>query len=737
MWSMMIQYGPEKVYAQAAETIAPLVLSRLAGPIEVDGFVNDPAWAEIDSLPVVMYSPIFMGNMTERTDIRIAYDSQYLYLGGKLYDSDPDGIRANSMYRDRYSGDDTVALILDTFNDQQNALWFTTTPNGIRIDLAVSNDLNSSGRDAFGTVINRSWNTFWDAATQMTDYGWSVEMRIPFTSLGFQTTEGLVEMGMSVTRRISRKNEIHEFPAIPPNWERAYAKPSQLCRIHLHNVNVGRPFYIIPYLSSGIDQYSILSDDETQYNHQSEWTRNVGGDLKYNLTNNLTLDVTVNTDFAQVEADDQQVNLTRFSLFFPEKRRFFQERSGIFEFRTAGRSDRLFNTRQIGLYEGETVPIYGGARLVGRIGAWDIGTINMHTAVAHGNPSENFGVYRLRKQVLNPNSHLGSIVTTRFGSDGSRNIVYGFDSQIKISSRKYLDFKWAQTFDTSSQRNTISANGFARAQIERRADIGLSYRIATAWGGQEFEPGIGFASRKGFIQPFAVVGYGWFASEQSKIQSLQPQIVFTQFLRDSDGSIETQISWLSWSLDMKSGDSHNFQLEVRTDDLTEVVELPENTEIPVGRYNYYNFGWDYQMRLGRLWRVNGAAEVGEFYDGTNIQIELEPTWNISRYIELGGTYQFNRVRFPDREQHFFVHLARIRAQISFSSAASISTFLQYSTAADIVSANVRFRYNFREGNDLWLIYNEGRNTDRMSHIPSTPFLDSRTIFLKYTYTFIR
>ncbi len=143
------------------------------------------------------------------------------------------------------------------------------------------------------------------------------------------------------------------------------------------------------------------------------------------------------------------------------------------------------------------------------------------------------------------------------------------------------------------------------------------------------------------------------------------------------------------------------------------------------------------MRLGRLWRVNGAAGVGEFYDGTNIQIELEPTWNISQYIELGGTYQFNRVRFPDREQQFFVHLVRIRAQISFSSAASISTFLQYSTAADIVSANVRFRYNFREGNDLWLVYNEGRNTDRMSHIPSTLFLDARTIFLKYTYTFIR
>ncbi len=723
--------------AQSPDTNSPLALPRLTEPIQVDGFVNDLAWEKVASLPFVMYSPIFMDSMSEQTDIRVAYDDQYLYLGGKLYDRNPDGIRANSMYRDRYSGDDTVGLILDTFNDRQNALWFLTTPNNVRIDMSISNDLESGGRDPFGSVINLSWNTFWDSAAQRTEFGWSVEMQIPLTSLGFQSLDGQVEMGMSVTRRISRKNEIHQFPAIPPNWDMSYAKPSRLRRVSLREVKAGCPFYITPYVASGTEQFSMLSNDASQYDQLSNWSADVGGDVKYNLTNNLTLDLTVNTDFAQVEADDQQVNLTRFSLFFPEKRRFFQERSGIFEFRTVGRSDRLFNTRQIGLNEGETVPIYGGARLVGRVGSWDIGFINMQTGAAHGNPSENFGVYRLRTQVFNPGSFIGALGTTRLGSKGNSNVVYGIDSQIKITPNEYLELKWAQTFDEGSPRHDPRANGFARIQIQRRTEIGLSYRFASVWGGTEFEPGVGFVSRRGFFQPFFVVGYGWFASEQSKIQSIRPQLLFTQFLRDSDGSLETQIAWIDGFINMKSGDSHTFQIETWIDSLTAPAELPEDTEIPIGRYKFFNFIWEYEMRYGLLWRIDAAAEMGQFYDGSNIQIEIEPTWNPSRYLELGGTYQFNRVRFPDRMQEFFVHLARIRTQISFSTAASVSAFLQYSTSADIVSANVRFRYNFKEGNDLWLVYNEGRNTDRMPHRPILPLLDSRALFLKYTYTFIR
>jgi len=727
----------ERSHSQSVETDSPFVPTRLSGPIEIDGFINDSAWAEIDPLPLVMYEPIFRGALSERTDIRIAYDDQYLYLGGNLYDSNPDGIRANSMYRDLYSGDDTVSLILDTFNDRQNGLWFFTNPNGIRADMAISNDLEGSVGSPFGTVINSSWNTFWDVATQVTDMGWSVEMRIPFTSLGFQSEEGVVEMGFSVTRQIARKNETQVFPAIPPNWNMSFAKPSQLGRIQLRDVRAGRPLYITPYVSGGGATEANLLEDESKYEHKSSLTGDIGGDVKYNITNNLTLDLTVNTDFAQAEADDEQVNLTRFSLFFPEKRRFFQERAGIFDFRTAGRFDRLFNTRQIGLYEGETVPIYGGARLVGRIGSWDVGAINMQTAAAHGNPSENFGVYRLRKQVFNPNSYVGSMVTTRIASNGYWNTVYGLDSQIKVGGREYLEFKWAQVFDEALPDVTLRDNSYARARIERRTEIGFAYSLSSTWGGPNFEPGMGFVSRTGFIQPFATLSYGWFASEASKILSMRPRLLFAQFRRDSDGSLETGAYWFSWFVSMKSGAYHTFEVQARTEDLLEAVEFPEDTEVPLGKYSFYNLGWEYMAHSGRLFRVDGSATVGSFYDGTNIEIQAEPTWNLSRHLELGATYQFNRVRFPDRGQAFFVHVARVRTQIGFSTQASINAFLQYNTASDVVSANVRFRYNFREGNDLWIVYNEGRNTDRLSSDPELPFLDGRRVLMKYTYTFIR
>ncbi|MCY4672889.1 MAG: DUF5916 domain-containing protein [Bacteroidetes bacterium] len=734
---ILFQFTPAEPWAQSVETDSPFLPTRLTESIDIDGFVNDPAWEEVAPLPLVMYEPVFRGDLSERTDIRIAYDDQYLYLGANLYDSNPAGIRANSMYRDLYSGDDTVSLILDTFNDRQNGLWFFTNPNGIRADMAISNDLEGIGGSPFGTVINSSWNTFWDVATQVTDMGWSVEMRIPFTSLGFQAEQGVVEMGFSVSRQITRKNETYIYPAIPPNWNLAYAKPSQLGRIQLRDVHAGRPVYITPYVSGGGSTEANLVEDESRYEHQSRWTGDIGGDVKYNLTNNLTLDLTVNTDFAQAEADDEQVNLTRFSLFFPEKRRFFQERAGIFDFRTSGRFDRLFNTRQIGLYEGETVPIYGGLRLVGRVGNWDVGAINMQTAAAHGNPSENFGIYRLRKQIFNPNSYVGSMVTTRIASNGYWNIVYGLDSQIKVGNREYLEFKWAQVFDEAFPDISLRNNSFARARIERRTEIGLSYILSSTWGGPNFEPGMGFVSRTGFIQPLIVFGYGWFASEASRVLSMRPRVVLTQFRRDSDRSIESGAYWFSWFLSMKSGAYHTFELQARTEDILEAIEFPEDTEVPIGKYNFYNLGWEYMAQNGRLLRVDGAASVGSFYDGTNVEIQAEPTWNLSRHLELGATYQFNRVRFPDRGQAFFVHIARIRTQIGFSTQASINAFLQYNTASDVVSANIRFRYNFREGNDLWIVYNEGRNTDRLSNDPELPFLDGRRVLMKYTYTFIR
>ena len=716
-----------------------LYLQRVSDRVVIDGLLDDPAWDELQPFPLVMYEPVFRGEMTERTEIRVGYDSDFIYAAAKFYYEDTADMRANSMYRDRYSGDDVFSVFLDTFNDQQHGLWFSTNPNGVRMDYAISNDLVFLGPTPFGSAINESWNTFWDAATTRTDEGWFAEMRIPFSSLGFQDRDGVVEMGMALGRWMPSKAEIHVFPAIPPSWDMGYAKPSQYARVRLENAGSGRPLYITPFVAGGASRLSALNDAEDAYEIEDDLTGDVGLDLKYSVTNNLTLDITVNTDFAQAEADDQQVNLSRLPLFFPEKRQFFQERAGIFEFRTIGRFGRIFYSRRIGLHEGQNVPLIGGGRLVGRVGAWDLGLLNIQTAEGAGLPMENFGVYRVRRDVFNANSFVGGIVTTRVGWDGTYNHVYGLDSQFRVSPKQYLTLKWAQVLSNDTSLNPLhdASGGYARVRIERRTQIGFSYTLLGTWLGRNFLPGVGFLSRAGFLNPLAIVGYGWLAKESSRVLSYRASLLATQYLRDKDGTLDWTFVRLDAPIVMKNGDVHTVTIESNVEDFREPLELPENTIVPVGRYRYAGFEWSYMMSDGRLLRTNATVTASRLYDGSNVGFEVEPTWNVSRYLELGAVYQFNRVRFPKRDDGFSVHVGRLRVQIGFTTKMSVNAFMQYNASTDNFLANMRFRYNFREGNDLWIVFNEGRNTDRYSVDPVLPALDSRVLLLKYTYTFIR
>jgi hypothetical protein len=394
----------------------PLVLPRLGGPITLDGFSDEPAWEAIEPLILTMHLPIFEGAMTERTEIRVAYDNDYLYLAGRMYDSDPEGIQAVDIVRDGANfQNDWFGLFLDSFNDNENTLAFFTNPVGMRTDFSLSNDVQNIQRD-----FSKSWSTFWDAAIQRNDQGWFAELRIPFSSLRFQDENGEVIMGLTVSRSIARKGESHVFPAIPPNWGRYSTwKASQAQRVRFTGVYSRSPLYITPYALGGLNQAVALNQAGSEYDVTNTPARDLGLDIKYGLTSNMTLDLTVNTDFAQVEADDQEINLTRFSLFFPEKRLFFQERASTFEFGLGGYS-RLFHSRRIGIHEGNQVPIYGGARLVGRVGDWDVGAIDMQMAPLKDEngkdqllPSENLGVARLRRQVLNPYSYVGGMATSR------------------------------------------------------------------------------------------------------------------------------------------------------------------------------------------------------------------------------------------------------------------------------------------------------------------------------------
>ncbi|NNF05011.1 MAG: carbohydrate binding family 9 domain-containing protein [Rhodothermales bacterium] len=713
-----------------------LELDRLNGPIVLDGRIDEAAWREVRPLDVVMYAPVHEGRMTEDTEIRVAYDDGYLYMAARLFDADPNGIRSNSLYRDRYSGDDTVALILDTFNDNENALWFFTTPAGVRFDMAVTGDAEGRG-PGFGGAVNNSWNTFWDVATARFDGGWTAEMRLPYSSLGFQEVDGRVEMGLIAYRYIARKGERHIYPSIPPNWSMGFAKPSQARTVVLRGVTSQKPIYVTPYVTGGVGRAADLNEAGTKWITDVDPNRDAGIDLKYSVTNNLTLDATVNTDFAQVEADDQQVNLSRFSQFFPEKRQFFQERAGIFSFST-GRRDRLFHSRKIGLHQGQEVRILGGGRLVGRVGEWDVGALNMQTEADAGLPSENFGVVRLRRRVINDQSYAGSMLTSRLGADGSYNVAYGLDGIIRLAPDGYLDVKWAQSIEQTvvdEGRFDFADAGLLYVEYERRGTLGWTYDGGVTYAGALYDPGIGFVTRRDFLQLSADVQYGWLRPDESRYRTYDASIFGHVYFRNEDGSVESASLGHSWDFAYKSSADARLSANLEVEDLPEDLSLPEDMSVPAGRYTFAGAQGRYTLPAGDLIRGGFSVGGGTFYDGWRIEAGLDPTWSVSRFIELAGSYEYTRIGFPDRDQSANIHLLGVRSRIALNTQVSLSTFVQYNTAAEVAIANLRFRYNFGEGNDLWVVYNDNLNTHRERFDPVLPVSQSRTLLFKYTYTF--
>jgi hypothetical protein len=462
--------------AAAAQDKKPLALQRLSAPIALDGMPDEVAWQQVAPLPLTMYAPVYQGTPTQRTEIRVAYDDENFYAAGWFYDSDPNGIRVNSLYRDRWNGDDAFAIYIDAFNDNRNAKWFGTTPSGMRFDILVSDD---------GVTQNQSWDTFWDSKARITDLGWFVEVRIPFSSLGFQVVDGKAVMGLTVTRLVSRLNERVTFPAIEPKYE--FRQPSVAQDVELTDVHSSRPLYVTPYLLTGVTQAPSLPPGAVSFETDRDVSREIGLDLRYPLSSELTLDVTTNTDFAQVEADDQQVNLDRFSLFYPDKRRFFQERSEIFDFVT-GSTGRVFHSRQIGLRDGHTVPVLGGARLVGRAGGFDIGLLNMQTQETDGAATENFGVARVKHKAFNAYSYVGGILTTRL-SDGQHNVVYGADATIRVFGNDYLAFGATQSADdTDGDSTNVWERHQTYFQWRRRTTRGWMYEPPAHTQGPRTDP---------------------------------------------------------------------------------------------------------------------------------------------------------------------------------------------------------------------------------------------------------
>ena len=702
---------------------AAINLQRIEGPILIDGRIDEEAWATVEPFPLVAYQPTYLGSKSEQTVIRVAYDDNYIYAAGHLYLDDLDNIRANSYYRDRWSGDDTFGLVLDTFNDNESALWFYTNPLGMRADGLVSNDAESS--------TNYDWNTHWDAAAVITEEGWFAEMKIPFSSLGFQVEDGKAVFGLSVYRWLTATSERHLYPDISPEFNNGFRKPSQLQDVILDGIERRNPIYVSPYGLTGVNQFSALNDTGSEYNLSRDPTNEVGLDFKYDLTPNLTLDITANTDFAQVEADDQQINLTRFSLFFPEKRQFFQERAGIFDFDTGEESSRLFHSRRIGLVNGEPIRILGGARVVGRVQDWDIGFLNMQTSRQGGIPTENFGVLRLRKNAFNDYSTVGGMLTSRLNEDGKYNIVYGLDGIIRVIDDEYLTLKWAQSFDEDiAERDSYNPLNGGRAVFNwtRRKIQGLNYDFTLTWSGADYLPGLGFTRRSNFTYLSPDVNYQVFKDESSKLRRVWVGNWASAYFRNDDGSVESFWAHPFYRFELKNGATFLISTDHYFEDVRAAFSLSADAEVPVDSYWYHDAWLAATAPEGWQFRPDVTLITGSFYDGWRTSISPGLAWNISRHLELGVEYEWNIIRFPDRNQEFNAHLPRVRFQAALNNHFSAASLVQYNSQTNRLNLNTRLRYHFGEGKDLWLVYNEGINSERSSFSgPRLPIAESRTV----------
>ena len=688
-----------------------IVAHRTDQPIEIDGQLDEPSWALAEPVSdFVQSEPHEGGSPSERTEVRVVFDDENVYIGAYLYDSEPDKILINDLRRDfnTYEGD-VFGIAIDAFYNQTTSLAFFTSPGGPKQDNQALGD---------GRYINTSWDGIWFTASRLQEDGWSCEMAIPFKTLRFEAKENQI-MGINFKRRIRRKAEDLYWSLVPRRYtvHRQSLAGDLLFR---EKIEPGRNLQLKPFVTTHFSQ------DPSDIANPNEWTLDGGIDVKYSITPGLTLDGTYNTDFSQVEVDTEQINLTRFSLFFPEKREFFLENANLFQFgdvpaeRGASRTEetQLFYSRRIGLSsEGQPLPILGGARLSGRIGHVALGLFNIHQEEFDESPSNNFTVMRLRYDVLE-NSDIGAIFITREGgNDDDYNRSYGVDANLQFSQNLRVNSYLARTESPNMEGRDF------QGKISSQWDDGfLLIRGLFADIGENFNPEVGFAPRTGVrtyqynlaLKPRPGGGF---------IREFHPHS-HTKYYTDRSNTTLTKDS--HYALEIKFADrstfevSHNPQFER----LTVPFQLREDITIPPGDYSFDEFKVQYTSDRSQLLSASFNLENGGFFDGSRTSVAFSGDLLIKPRFTAGVDYEYN---FVDVEEGSFrADLYALWVHYSFSPRMFADLFVQYNTDSGRILTNARFNLIHRPLSDISLVFTEERLTGLATDV-------SRAVIFKYTH----
>ena len=691
------------VDAQTERELPRMSAHRTSEEIKVDGVLDESVWQSVEPIRQLYQIQPDQGEpATEQSEVRILYDDKKLYFGFIFFDSEMDKIVANDMRRDSEGlrSNDYGFLLLDTYNDRRNAVFFRFTPVGGMEDTAVSNS---------GGSLNTSWDIVWECRCRINEDHWTVEIAIPFSQLRFERSD-VMNWGVNFGREIARKQEIAAWNEAPKTYGGlAKYRTAYFGTLEgLEGISPSRHLELLPYVLPGMS--SVPETEETQGVFEA------GLDLKYGLTPNLTADLTFNTDFAQVEADQEQVNLTRFSLFFPEQRPFFLEGASIFDVGIPRTSFRrpppllLFYSRRIGLAEERAIPLLGGGKVTGKIGPYGIGILNVLTdkfeddgtetseADIFNEPRTNYSVVRVNRDILS-GSTVGAILVNKQDAD-AYNRTTGLDFSYRPTREINLQGLWARSFeaDVLGNSNAFSLSGDWRTNLFR---LNGSYMDI----GEGFNPEVGFVQRADIRRFRGDASYtpwpGKFGIREIQIGP-EIDLILTQ-----ENELETQEITFDTRFSFETGDDIGFQLKNTTENLNEEF-LIQDISIPVEDYNFTSFRTSIRTSSSRMITGRLQVEIGEFYSGTRRGFSIEATVRPTARFSIEPFIEFNRITLPDEE--FDANAFGGRVGYSFSTTLFTKLFTQWSTDTDIISANFLVNYIYRPGSDFYLVFNQNYDT---------------------------
>lgn len=686
--------------------------TRLPSPLTFDGRLDEEIYRTVPPAgDFVQQIPRAGVPATEATEVWVFFDEKHFYVAARCLDSHPELEIVTEVRRDgsTMSQNDNFTFVLDTFHDKRSGYYFQTNPLSALREQTMVN-----------SVMNESWNTVWDVRTARGPEGYTVEIVIPFKSLRYRGP-GPQTWGINFRRTVRWKNETSNLTRIPVEYGTAGITQLAVAGdlVGIEAPPLSKNFEIKPYVVS-----QSTTDLAARAPFANAFKASTGIDMKYGLTASLTADVTVNTDFAQIEEDLQQVNLTRFNLQFPEKRTFFLEGQGIFVFgEQGGDVPTLFFSRQIGLGGGQPVPVIAGARVTGKAGPYDIGLVNIQTGdkASAGAVSTNFSTVRVKRDILR-RSNIGVLATVRQpGGGGRTNAVLGFDSQLAFYRNIESTFYWAKTSSPRLQGEDISYRG-------RFAYTGDRYGIAVdhVMVGDNFNPEIGFVRRDDYRRSFVEGRFSPRLKTHPVVRRLNWEGSLDYVTNARATQLMDRVVSTSFGVEFHKGDSATVRASSNHEFLPARFTIAPGVEIPAGIYDQRSVTASYTM--GQQRRVSGTLSTSRsvFYDGTRSTAGYSGRVVVSPHLVLEPGVTLNWVNLP-----FGTFNARIisnRLIVTPKPRLGFSSLVQWNALARTLTASARMSWEYIPGSELFIVYSDGRTTTGAGY----PDLVNRTIAVKAT-----